>query len=88
MVILDLIVSRSPPVMEHQQATQERSPSLSIVYTINTPPVATDQNVSASLNTPLNITLEAQMLNDSLYHSIISQPKKGTLSKIDQNTST
>ena len=28
---LDLIVSRSPPVMEHQQATQERSPSLSIV---------------------------------------------------------
>ena len=49
----------------------------------------TDQNVSASLNTPLNITLGASDAdNDSLYHSIISQPKKGTLSKIDQNTST
>ena len=56
---------------------------------INTPPVVTDQNVSASLNTPLNITLAASDAdNDSLYHSIISQPKKGTLSKIDQNTST
>jgi Bacterial Ig domain len=54
------------------------------------PPQALDQGVETTLNTPVNITLQASDANptDKLTATIVSQPMNGTLSEINQETGT
>ena len=67
--------------------TAKVSITVNSVTPINTPPVVTQQNVSTRTNIPLNVTLAASDADDdTLQHSIISQPENGTLGKINQTT--
>jgi hypothetical protein len=54
------------------------------------PPEALDQNVETTMNTPVNITLQANdaNLNDELTAEIVSPPSNGQLSEINQDTGT
>ena len=56
----------------------------------NLPPIAYDQNVQASMNTPVEVTLLASddNPNDELTATIVSPPINGTLSEINQDTGT
>jgi large repetitive protein len=69
--------------------TAKVSITVNSITPINTPPVVTAQNVSTHTNAPLNVTLAASDADDdTLQHSIISQPGNGTLGKINQTTHT
>jgi Big-like domain-containing protein/K319-like protein/HYR domain-containing protein len=69
--------------------TAKVSITVNSVTPVNTPPVVTQQNVSTRTNSPLNVTLAASDADDdTLQHSIISQPENGTLGKINQTTHT
>ena len=67
--------------------TAKVSITVNSVTPVNTPPAVGSQNVTTRINTPLNVTLKASDAdNDTLQHSIISQPENGTLGKINQTT--
>ena len=69
--------------------TAKVSITVNNVTPVNIPPVVTQQNVSTRTNSPLNVTLAASDADDdTLQHSIISQPENGTLGKINQTTHT
>jgi tetratricopeptide (TPR) repeat protein len=78
----------NPPTTTPPPPPITTSPPTAATTTTNTPPTVTDQSVTTSQNTPIDITLSGSDpdKNDTLTAAIVTNPSHGTLSSIDQNT--